>query len=71
MREFPDKGLNPHHVGRRIITTGPPGSPHLCNNFNGGGTTILGFPGGSADEDSACKAGDSRNEDSIPGLGRS
>ena len=31
----------------------------------------LGFPDGSAHEESACNAGDSGDRDSIPGLGRS
>ena len=69
---FPDKWLNLYCVGRRSInhwTTRV--VPDLCNNFNGDGTTIPGFPGGSAGKDSACNAGDERNENLIPGSGRS
>ena len=36
--------------------------------LHGSGKVILGFPGSSAGEESACNAGDSS---SIPGLGRS
>ena len=40
-------------------------------SFTNSYKTEAGFPGGSVDKESACKAGDVRDTNSIPGSGRS
>jgi len=43
------------------------GVPHACTSVRVALPVFLGFPGGSADKESACNVGDLG---SIPGLGR-